>query len=149
MAVDEAAFKQEVRESVLELFPTKLVWCPADKFSIGIPDLHVVIDKFYGIEAKFCKKLPARGPSKILQHPFTETQIRFMDRLNRTGAAVGCGLIWMGKDAALVVKPEQIDADGNMSRDAAEALWSTQGIHRTKSSWDLNKLMEITRGWNG
>lgn len=148
MATDESAFKQEVKDSIVSTYPDKFVWCPADKFASGVTDLHVIIDRFYGIEAKFCKALPKRGSSVILKHPFTSTQVRFMDRLNKTKAAVGCGLIWLGKDSALVLHPSQIDSEGNLTKDDAEKYWEKQHILKS-NCWDITKLLEITRSWNG
>jgi hypothetical protein len=143
MAVNEAAFKQEIKDSVKSLYPEKCVWCPTDKIQTGVTDLHIIIDQFYGIETKYCKKLPKRGSSKILDHTFSDMQIRFMTKLNKSGSAKGFGLIYIGDNASLLVIPEQLDSDGNLTREDAEKLFKEkdQSILKINKHWDIQKIV--------
>ena len=149
MATDEAGFKQELKESVRSTFQNQFVWCPMDKIQSGVTDLHVIIDKFYGIEAKFCKTLPKRDSSNILSHAFSDKQVRFMTQLNNTGAAFGVGVIWLGPSSAVMVHPSQLDEAGNISRHKIQNLYRecSQEITKVGKFWDVQRLVEFSKKW--
>jgi hypothetical protein len=150
MATDESGFKQELKESIQKIFSKQFAWCPTDKIQSGVTDLHVIIDKFYGIEAKFCKSLPKRDSSNILSHPFSDKQIRFMTQLNNTGSAFGVGIVWLDKDSAVLIHPSQINKEGNISLGDVQKLYrdSDQKIVKRNGTWEIESIVSFSKRWS-
>jgi hypothetical protein len=149
MATDESGFKQELKESVQRLFSKQFSWCPTDKIQSGVTDLHIITDKFYGIEVKFCKKIPKKDSSKLLSYGFTPKQVRFMSSLNNTSAAFGIGIVWLNATGAVLIHPSQMDVDGNISKADVTKLWREldQGISKNGKNWDIQKIMDVSKRW--
>lgn len=120
--MSEAIFKQKFRTGIERAYEDEVhAWTISDKFRAGSPDLCFMWDShFFGVEAKYVSRLPARETSCILRHKVSAPQLRFLSRLSATG---GHGIILIGMaDLILFVYPHQLDGSGNITLKSARHL---------------------------
>ena len=87
MATNESEFKTEFRDALEKHYGHKAeVWTSNDMFRAGIPDFNATWNsKYFSIEAKFVKKLPARDLSFVLKHELSAGQYSHLKRMYETG----------------------------------------------------------------
>ncbi|MHC4647368.1 MAG: hypothetical protein ACYTBJ_17895 [Planctomycetota bacterium] len=121
--MSERRFVESIQRSVKMLHPKAFVWKVSDRFSMGIPDLFIVIDgRLYCIEAKAAdiagtittvkKVKPENAP--CLKHPFSGVQVSVMRQIKKAGAFV-CGAIQISKDTAYIADPDKIPPGSNFT----------------------------------
>jgi len=99
--MNETGFKQNFRDSI-EKHTDGFIWTVNDMFSVGNPDLMISQKgRFFGVEAKYAKKLPARDGSLLSSAaPLSVKQRLFLARIHNTG---NYGLILMGFEGDIFI----------------------------------------------
>lgn len=106
MATNESDFKVEFRKALQKHYGhTTEVWTSNDMFRSGLPDFHATWNaKYFGIEAKYVTKLPARDLSLVLKHEISAGQYNHLKRIHETGCH---GVILVGLPDIAVAIPIQ------------------------------------------
>lgn len=117
--MSEKRFVEHLQRSAKQLDPSAFVWKTNDRFSLGIPDLVIVINgDMYAIEAKYTEVKGTThdswSTSLVLKHPFTGPQISVMRQLVKAGA-YSFGVIQVEQSEAYIVHPDNIPEGGNFT----------------------------------
>ena len=122
-------------------------WSPNDKISAGVSDLHVLHKRFYGLELKWVNKMAVRDGSNILKRPFTPKQILFLREVDSCDGGVGLGVIALTPEEAILVPPDRLTMDGNLSRSRAEYIYAKSANHlvKVKGHWNIEKILDFEK----
>lgn len=128
--MSEKSFVQSIQKSASVIFADRVfIWKTNDRFTLGIPDLFIVVDGFvYAIEAK--KAVEKKTGGFVIKHPFSGPQISTMRQLHKAGA-FSFGAIQMGKDWAYLVHPDKVKTvfePGEL--DMLPRVYKTDGLWR-------------------
>lgn len=106
MATNESEFKSEFRKALEKHYGHEAeVWTSNDMFRSGLPDFNATWrSKYFSVEAKFVKKLPARDLSLVLKHELSAGQYQHLKRVYQTGC---CGVVLVGLPDIAVAIPVQ------------------------------------------
>jgi len=120
LAVSEKSFVMGIQRSILRAHEDAFVWKTNDRFSLGMPDLLVVIEgRLYALEAK-----AIRWPmniKKVLKHPFSGPQMSVIKQLSAAGA-FAAGIVGVSKDSARLVLPDMFNRNGNFTKEEFDEL---------------------------
>ena len=95
----------------------------SDKYNVGVPDFFLwAYGTCRGLESKFIKKLPENADSKLLEHPFSPTQLTFLHKIegtfNHGFGVIGCD----ANKIMYVIRSPFIPSNGNMTRQELQDL---------------------------
>jgi len=142
--MDEAKFKKQLRASFLA--QTALAqgyeWPVTDPFRTGTADFFLAVRGcVMACEAKHMKELPVRENSRVLDHPVSMEQYRFLRRYQESGSP-SFVLIGVGKDAAAYTNRIQL----NYTKKELMFLPRLQRLG--KDLWDMGPLITIMADHN-
>jgi len=118
--VSEKSFVIGIQRSITRLHESAFVWKTNDRFSLGMPDLMVVIDGLlYALEAKSIK-WPINA-KKVLKHPFSGPQMSVIKQLHAAGAFAS-GIVGVSRESARLVLPGAFNKNGNFTKEEFDEL---------------------------
>lgn len=141
----EKSFVESIQRSAKIINMDAFVWKTNDRFTLGIPDLVIIIEGVtYAIEAKaadlagtmatYKRKLPQDIP--CLKHPFSGTQVSVLRQMMNAGA-FAFGIIQISPDSAYLVHPEKVPKGGNFThRELAE---SCPAVKKRDHTWRITE----------
>lgn len=132
--MSEKSFVVSIQKSVSKEYPGSFVWKTNDRFSLGMPDLIIIIDgTLYAVEAKamslHCSK------DKVLSHPFSPVQISVLKQIEKAGG-VSMGAIFVPSGGALIVRTDQFNKDGNFT---SEELLGLKKVRKRNGTWRITE----------
>lgn len=112
--MSEKAFIEDLKKSVKKMDPSAFVWKTNEGFSLGIPDLVILLfGKTYFIEAKSALS-SHKSKGTILHHPFTGPQISVLRQIVNAGG-VAFGIVRTAPGIAYIINPNLIPKEGNFT----------------------------------
>lgn len=138
--MSEKNFVEQLQRSAKAIDEHAFVWKTNDRFSLGIPDLLIIIKgAVHCIEAKLgAVPVDERHAESmlVLKHPFSGPQISILRQLERAGA-FSCGAVKVANDIAYILHPCKIPKYGNFTFPEMEELGAR--VSKKNGIWRIDE----------